>query len=125
MSKIILGIKARERHGIREKYKSTLNSTYKSYIDELEVAMIRCVYDTNDVNNCIVTKTFNIAQADIDAQIASNSSPGAIFTNLREAVIHFCKLHDSSVTVQENYYTEPKNMTVTVDMKINFFVEVV
>ena len=123
MSTVILGVKARENHGIREKYPSTLNSTYKGYIDELETAMMQCVYDPHDTNDCIVTKTFNIAQVDIDDQISTNSSQSAVFTKLREAIIHFCKLHDSSVVIQENYYTEPKNIVVTVDMKVNFFVD--
>jgi hypothetical protein len=112
MAFVVLGEKARENFGLREKYSSSLRSEYKTYIDSLEYDMMAKVYSST-VSDCIVTKSFDVlaTQQQIDDCVGEEK-----YTELETAVIKFCQIHQSQVSISRTNTT----IEIIVDMKMPF-----
>jgi hypothetical protein len=117
MAFVVLGEKARENFGLREKYSSSLRSEYKTYIDSIEYDMMAKVYSST-VSDCIVTKSFDLllTQQQIDDCVGEEK-----YTELETAVINFCQIHQSHITIQRTDTT----IEITVDMKLPFSISYV
>jgi hypothetical protein len=115
MSDVILGDTCRKNFGINKKYDSDLNSVYKSYIDALEILMVRATYG-NDINNAIITQELQLAisQDDIDNAVGEIK-----YKELEESLISFCLLHN----VRLNMVRLNTSIVVTVNMLYKFKVD--
>lgn len=112
MSFVVLGRKARENFGLREKYPSSLRSEFKTYIDQLEYDMMAAVY-SNVSTECIINKTFDVlaTQQQLDDCVGSEK-----YTELETAIINFCQLHQCQVKITRTNTT----IEIIVDMKMPF-----
>jgi hypothetical protein len=114
MSNIILGEKARENHGLRDKYPEILNPVYKGYIDQLELDMIRCVYDKSDTADCMIHGTFDL---DLSQEILDNGITDSDFKELEIPILNFCNKHKCYVYIIRQGL---KTINVTIDLKRPF-----
>ena len=112
MSAVVLGEKARENHGLREKYIPGLRSEYKAYIDSLEQDMMTCVYSLT-FNECIVNKTFDLL---LTEQQINDCEGAEKYTELENAIMHFCMIHKCKV----NFNRTNTELNVIVDMKLPY-----
>lgn len=118
MSTVVLGNKARENHGNRDKYSEDLDPIYKGYIDNLEKAMIICVYDRTNAADCLVVKTYNLNLSEEDI---AHGIDGPIYERLETPIIIFCGRHKCRIDIQRIFQA----ITITVDLKLPFTVNYV